>query len=114
MKFQGPRFKHDCEACLFISRFDGRMHDDYADAEQQLFDLYFCPGRIEAKLLLGSVILRYGDEGSQYASGEIDIILARSHKSSRLLDAAREILDRRLVRLTLDVDACAKLRADLG
>ena len=51
-----PQYKHDCENCLFIGVFNN-------------FDVYICLGT-EA----GSMIARFGDEGSQYASCNIALL----------------------------------------
>ncbi len=48
---QTPRFCHDCTRCTFLGGFDAA-------------DLYFCCGSLET-----TVIARYSDEGSNYASG---------------------------------------------
>ena len=49
-----PKFKHDCETCKFIGHFEG-------------FDVYICPSRSP------SIIARNGDEGSEYASTQLDM-----------------------------------------
>ena len=46
-----PRFRHDCSRCSFLGGFDAA-------------DLYLCKGSVET-----TVIARYSDEGSNYASG---------------------------------------------
>ena len=60
-----PRFVHDCDACVFLGhtqsdffRNDGKMMD---------FDLYICMGG-EFK----TVLARYGNAGSEYASLCVD------------------------------------------
>lgn len=49
-----PKFKHDCDGCIFLS---------WVPIGPEGHDLYFCP-----KCDGGSIIARYGDEGSQYSS----------------------------------------------
>lgn len=49
----GPRHKHDCTACVFLGRA--------TDTEN---DLYFCTST-------GSLIVRYGSYGSDYASHQV-------------------------------------------
>lgn len=52
MSKQGPRYKHDCDACVFLCRWEE-------------FDLYFCPPPTT------TVLARYGDDGHQYASLDV-------------------------------------------
>jgi len=51
-----PNFKHDCDRCVFLGE---------VVAGGKLADLYFC-GQSGG---LPTVIARYSDEGSDYASG---------------------------------------------
>jgi hypothetical protein len=46
-----PKFKHDCEVCIFLGH-----HDDY--------DLYYHPD-----MVMDTLIARFGDGGPEYASG---------------------------------------------
>ena len=48
-----PRYKHDCEDCIFLGHFEE-------------YDLYYCP---DDNPVLTTVIARYGDIGDQYMSG---------------------------------------------
>lgn len=54
-----PRFKHDCEKCQFVGTFEG-------------CDGYVCvsPNRTFGA---GSVVVRYGDDGPDYASVPMEI-----------------------------------------
>jgi hypothetical protein len=51
------QFKHDCDLCRFIGRYDK-------------YDFYWC----KSKECIGSVIARYGDNGHEYMSCPADII----------------------------------------
>ena len=53
------RFNHDCQGCEFLG-------------EWREYDLYFCK-----KCENGTVIARYGSEGSNYASCALDILVDR-------------------------------------
>lgn len=59
-----PRFKHDCKACIFLGTYAGH-------------DLYYCKGS-ESSSMGGSLIARYGNDGSNYASSSPSI----THKLS--------------------------------
>lgn len=59
MALMQPRYKHDCGACVFIATV-------YEGGEFQ--DAYVCPGDN------GSVILRNGDDGPDYASWPIRMV----------------------------------------
>ncbi len=61
-------FKHDCENCTYLGTFEGR--DLYACARNNIVD---------------TVIARYGNQGSEYASG-----LAFSWGQIECLTEARE------------------------
>ena len=54
-----PTFTHDCDVCRFLGRGDG-------------CDLYFCPSR--GGFEFGSVIARYANRGSAYASAPVGVI----------------------------------------
>jgi hypothetical protein len=49
-----PRFRHNCDACIFIGRLD---------MAEGRHDLYFC------KIRIPTVIARFGDNGPDYMSG---------------------------------------------
>lgn len=58
-----PRFTHDCDGCTYLGRMECR-----AFGHTQPYDLYAClQGRV------GSVVARYGSEGSQYTSMPLDV-----------------------------------------
>jgi hypothetical protein len=65
---QIPRYKHDCDACKFIGN-----HLQY--------DVYHCSG-----ILGGSVIARFGNKGSEYASAPLEI--AKQVHSEHILHQA--------------------------
>lgn len=65
MKTTKPRFKHDCDSCDFLGQYNG-------------YDLYFC-ARADSSMG-GSVIARYGNDGSNYASSGMSV--ASSYKLS--------------------------------
>lgn len=56
------KFKHDCDACVFLGHFERPPGNLYTLKNN--FDLYYCRGEIGTTL-----IARFGDEGEQYASG---------------------------------------------
>lgn len=51
MEEEKPKFKHDCEDCVFMGR-----HNDH--------DLYYC-----AQSSIPTVVARYGSDGPEYKSG---------------------------------------------
>lgn len=55
-------YEHDCESCTFLGK------DIEADSGT-LVDMYFC-----SQNDLPSIVMRYGDEGSEYMSVPIQII----------------------------------------
>lgn len=104
-----PRFVHDCNECVFIEPFDGPMHPN---EEVRQYDLYFHPATRVGRA--GTVMLRFGNEGYEYASSDIDVSLARMHKDSLLLDAARRVLDLSLVRIAVDTKGLRRFLALRG
>jgi len=48
-----PKFLHDCSSCKFLGIYGG-------------YDIYLCDK---------SIIARHGDEGHEYASGLIDVMM---------------------------------------
>lgn len=46
-----PKFKHDCESCVFLGRFEGA-------------DLYYCAGQRTE-----TIVARFSSEGADYTSG---------------------------------------------
>ena len=72
-------YKHDCEACIWVSWIHlpghGKWGSDWGN-------MYFCPARQgKSPLAIGSVVIRFSDEPSDYWScgvgetikGSIDI-----------------------------------------
>lgn len=57
-----PKFKHDCEGCTFHGHMFG-------------YDIYTCTS---------SIIARWGDEGSQYASTDISLFLGAIKRNDRI------------------------------
>ena len=49
-----PRFRHDCEDCVFIGHYEGH-------------DIYRCP---QEGLPWPTIVARYGDDGPEYTSGK--------------------------------------------
>ncbi len=56
------QYTHDCESCTFL----GRDVDTNNDTQ---VDMYFCP-----QGGLPTIIMRYGNEGSEYTSAPIAVI----------------------------------------
>lgn len=56
-----PRYKHDCDACRYAGNWEGQ-------------DLYYCPNCDG-----GTVVLRYGDDGPDYASLPLDLARKTGH-----------------------------------
>lgn len=78
------RYIHDCDDCIGLGKFS---------LGNRRFDLYFCP-RCDG----GSVLARYGDRGSDYASSPLDILdrlleepSQHSAGSNALLEAYRRV-----------------------
>lgn len=69
-----PQYVHDCSACHYL----GRILSPEGTEE---WDVYFC-GKSED----GSVILRHGNDGPQYASMPSDLILSPAHLMESLKD----------------------------
>lgn len=62
-----PIYQHDCEACTFLGTWTGNQtHFEGTTGGEGTWDLYFCGTHTR-----GSVICRYGDEGSEYCSSSI-------------------------------------------
>lgn len=51
-----PRFTHDCSKCKYMGTFTDRLGETH--------DFYYCPD----KVLGGSYIARFGDDGPEYSS----------------------------------------------
>ena len=67
-----PQYQHDCKRCHFLG--------PYSDQESATeYDLYVCQNL--AHPTLTTLLARYGDEGSNYASSPVDV-LAKSNASS--------------------------------
>lgn len=76
-----PRFTHDCDSCVFL----GRYTNPYYALSKQHTDLYYCV-RCDG----GSMIARYGSEGSEYMSAPIAVLLYAGYPSAHpLLEALR-------------------------
>jgi hypothetical protein len=56
-KLNPPLWQHDCQKCVLLGTVS-------------FHDLYYCPG-----ILGGSVIARYGNDGPEYRSGPVDVLL---------------------------------------
>jgi len=61
-KLEEPQFKHDCDQCTYLGRDINT--DDHSDV-----DMYFCPQNG-----MPTIIMRYGDNGSDYASAPVQVI----------------------------------------
>lgn len=61
----GPQFTHDCTACVFLGRYS-RPPGQLLFTLKNEFDLYFCKA---SNRCLDTVVARFGNEGSEYASG---------------------------------------------
>ena len=70
-----PRYVHDCDRCRYLGRF-------------RSYDLYVCETK---SLSRQSVIARYSDEPSGYASGDVEVwrnIQSEGVESTEALHAA--------------------------
>lgn len=75
------QFMHDCDVCQFLGEYEW-CGDRY--------DLYYCPRCDE-----GSVIARYGSEGSEYKSVPVAVLLYAGYRSEHpLLEAMRRQIKR--------------------
>lgn len=54
-----PRFKHDCDRCIFLGQLKERGEQD------PTADIYFCPSRFP------TVLARYSCKDSDYSSSDI-------------------------------------------
>jgi hypothetical protein len=83
-----PRYQHDCDGCQFQGQ--------HTVGETEV-DAYWCP-----KCDGGSVILRYGDDGPEYASSPhfvlTDAYLNDSTRQSKEFMLMREIVARMMPR----------------
>ena len=68
-----PLYQHDCDKCRFL----GGVVDNLGSGIQML-DAYHCPGSLG-----GSFILRYGNDGPEYMSGPVDVVMTMNHRSRR-------------------------------
>ena len=59
IKANKPKYKHDCDVCIFLGRRLG--YDVYIHVPEGT---------------LGTIVLRYGDEGSYYHSRGLDMLLS--------------------------------------
>ena len=59
---ENPQFTHDCDECTFL----GRDNDTNTDTP---VDMYFCEQKG-----LPTIIMRYGNKGSEYTSAPIKLI----------------------------------------
>lgn|SRR3990167_8419860 len=81
-----PRWTHDCKACRFLGRFD------YAESPTDPrwhYDLYYCP-----KSSGGTVLARWGQQGPQYTSLILTLIVGLGVSSEPLKEAARRQIQR--------------------
>lgn len=80
-----PTFTHDCAACQFLGKYKRSEWDDRAPD-----DLYYCP-----KTDGGTVLARYGDDGPEYTSCPIPILLYAGYPYEHpLLEATRRQIKR--------------------
>ena len=84
LNVNGAMHTHDCDGCEYLGTIDGP--DPYSCGELRVWDLYHC-----AKCDEGTVIARYGSEGSQYCSMPLDI--ARRNRSHPTLQWAIALLE---------------------
>jgi hypothetical protein len=61
------RYTHDCDSCNFVGQFEK-------------YDVYHCPRCDE-----GSLILRYGSDGPEYASAPVKLLDAHPNAESILV-----------------------------
>ncbi len=61
-----PKFIHDCDSCEFL----GHMVHNFNSVDGG-YDVWFC-----ARCDGGSLICRYGDDGPDYASSMVSIIIS--------------------------------------
>jgi hypothetical protein len=83
-----PPYQHDCEACI---RLGEAYRPPMTSVEHRpvLHDLYYCP-RAEFG---GSVIARYGHEGSEYASMALELMQGHDlGRDSVLAEGARRAI----------------------
>lgn len=76
-----PHYTHDCDSCEYLGQYD---HND------RVFDLYYCPRCDE-----GSVLARYSNEGSNYLSIMLGVLLYAGYPhDAPLVEAARRQIAR--------------------
>ena len=73
-------FKHDCDSCQPLGEYGYPRHE----SPNTLFDLYYCPRCDE-----GSFIARYGNEGSEYESAPLNIVLIYDNPTNPLVEALK-------------------------
>ena len=92
-----PIFTHDCTSCIYLGPYD------YQSEGWGLVDLYFCPGR----RLPGSVVYRYGDEGHEYGSMDLGMIIMRDYHDpadNAYHTTLRRIFDQQFTTMCTDLE----------
>ena len=86
-----PLFTHDCDGCLFL----GNPHDDF-------YDVYLCPGCDG-----GTIVVRHGNEDSDYYSSPISIALRSgmtSEPSKLYHKVAHHLLQESMISISINKD----------
>jgi hypothetical protein len=88
-----PRYIHDCDGCIYLGNRDE-------------FDVYYCFGSAGSSWGAGSIILRFGDECSDYSSSPLSMALCTEYgltsASDIMREVAVEIMRRGYVRVNID------------
>jgi hypothetical protein len=74
---EGPRYSHDCDACIFLGREDD-------------FDVYLCPDHVGGKLR-GTLLARWSSNGPDYWSMPREVAIQCKSSTAR---AALTVLQR--------------------
>ncbi len=62
------KYQHDCDQCTFLGTYSGHYtHSDGSVGRECTWDLYYCGTHTR-----GTVLCRYGNEGHEYCSFEIN------------------------------------------
>lgn len=67
-----PKYQHTCTACVYLGSYTRSL--THVGDKPTAHDLYYCP----QTELSGSVIARYGSEGSEYQSTAIELLAGRA------------------------------------
>lgn len=66
-----PLYQHDCTDCQYLGRYLKPMESIHDDPDA-VYDLYYCPKTSGS----GSVLARYGNDGPDYLSMDVRVLVS--------------------------------------